>query len=101
MIHVLVYRQSIIIFNIILHTLLISQIYFAGLMYRLPTDTKANDNNLLGDINMTLHDDPALVDGVSSKALSFNGVDQYAEINSHRCVRHIGFVSLNGFRICC
>ena len=57
---------------------------FLGLMYRLPMDTIENDNSLLGDINMTLYGDPAFVDGVRGKALSFNGVDQYAEINSHR-----------------
>ena len=55
-------------------------------MYRLPMDTIVNANTLLGDIDMTLHGDPVLVDGVRGKALSFNGDDQYAEIAHHRYI---------------
>ena len=47
-------------------------------------DTIKNDDTLLGDINMALHGNPVLVDGIHGKALSFNGIDQFAEITRHR-----------------
>ena len=59
-------------------------------------DTTENDNTLIGDINMTLHGDPVLVDGVLGKALSFNGVDQYAEIIQHTYVLNVSVSFLNG-----
>ena len=68
-------------------------------MFHLPMDI-ITGNILQGDIDATLFGSPALVDGVRGKALSFNGVDQYAEIDNHRHVSYIGFVLLNGFRIC-
>ena len=52
-------------------------------MYRLPMDTIENSNSLLGDVNLTLHGDPKLVDGIRGKALSFNG-SQYAVIDNHK-----------------
>ena len=64
-------------------------------MYRLPMDTIENDNTLLGDIDMTLHGNPDLVDGVRGRALSFNGVDQYAEISEHTYVLNVEIVSVN------
>ena len=64
-------------------------------MYRLPMDTIENDNTLVGDINMRLHGGPVLVDGVRGKALSFNGVDQYAEMSEHTYVLNVEIVSVN------
>ena len=37
------------------------------------------NNTLIGDINATLYNGPTLVEGIKDKAISFNGVDQYAE----------------------
>ena len=54
-------------------------------MLRLPMNTITN-NILQGDVNAALFGGPALVDGVRGKALSFNGVDQYAVINPHEYV---------------
>ena len=39
-------------------------------------------DTLIGDINATLYNGPTLVDGVRDKAISFNGVDQYADCGS-------------------
>ena len=47
-------------------------------------DTINNGDTLLGGINMELHGNPVLVDGINGKALSFNGIDQFAEIRQHR-----------------
>ena len=33
----------------------------------------------IGDINATLYNNPLLVDGILGKALSFNGINQYAD----------------------
>ena len=61
-------------------------------MYWLPMDNKEN-NILLGDINMELHGNPALVAGIHGRALSFNGINQYAEISQHRYVLNIGIIN--------
>ena len=52
-------------------------------------------NVLKGDVDVTLFGNPTLVDGVRGKALSFNGVDQYAEINDHTYVLNVGIVLLS------
>ena len=39
-------------------------------------------DTLIGDINATLYNGPTLVDGIKDKAISFNGVDQYADFGS-------------------
>ena len=65
---------------------------FAGLLYHLPMDT-ITGNVLKADVDATLFGNPTLVDGVRGKALSFNGVNQYAEINSHTYVLNIGIMS--------
>ena len=41
------------------------------------------DDVLIGDINITLHNDLTLVDGVNGKALSFNGINQWADLGTH------------------
>ena len=38
------------------------------------------DDGLIGDINITLHNDLTLVNG---KALSFNGINQRADLGTH------------------
>ena len=38
---------------------------------------------MMGDINITLHNNLTLVDGVNGKALSFNGIDQWADLGTH------------------
>ena len=50
-------------------------------------------NILQGDVDATLFGNPTLVDGVRGKALSFNGVDQYAEIDPHQYVMNFKVVS--------
>ena len=65
---------------------------FAGLMYHLPMDT-ITDNAFKGDVDETLFGNPTLDDGVRGKALSFNGVNQYAEINAHTYVLIISIMS--------
>ena len=50
-------------------------------------------NVLKGYVDATLFGNPTLVDGVRGKALSFNGVNQYAEISSHTYVLNVGIVS--------
>ena len=57
---------------------------FAGLMLHFPMDKLTNDSILEGDINMNLNGNPVLVNGVRGKAVSFNGVDQDAEIGVHK-----------------
>ena len=61
-------------------------------MYHLPMDT-ITGNVLKGDVDATLFGNPTLVDGVRGKALFFNGVNQYAEINAHTYVFNIGIMS--------
>ena len=51
------------------------------------------DNALKGDVDATLFGNPTLVDSVRGKALSFNGVNQYAEINAHTYVLNISIMS--------
>ena len=68
-------------------------------MYHLPMDT-VTGNVLKGDVDVTLFVYPTLVDGVRGKALSFNGVDQYAEIDAHTYVLNVGIVSAYKFRYC-
>ena len=41
------------------------------------------DDLVIGDVNLTLHNNPTLVEGVNGKALSFNGVDQWADLGTH------------------
>ena len=41
------------------------------------------DDVLIGDINITLHNDLTLVDGVNGKALSFNGINQWADLGTY------------------
>ena len=62
-------------------------------MFRLPMDI-IRDNILKGDVDATLFGGPASVDGVRGKALSFNGVDQYAVINAHTYVIDIDVMFL-------
>ena len=38
------------------------------------------DDILLGDINATLYNKPTLVEGIRGEALSFHGVDQWADL---------------------
>ena len=61
-------------------------------MYHLPMDTMTG-NVLQGDVDATFFGNPTLVDGVRGKALSFNGVDQYAEINTHTYVLNVAYCS--------
>ena len=56
-------------------------------------DSIENGSILLGDINMELHGNPSLVDGIHGKVLSLNGIDQYAEISHHKYVHNIGIMS--------
>ena len=51
---------------------------FSEAPYYFPMDEIVGDT-LIGDINATLHNGPTLVDGIKDKAISFNGVDQYAD----------------------
>ena len=55
-------------------------------------DTIENSKTMVGDVNMTLHGGPTLVDGVCGNALSFNGIDQYAEIKNHTYVLNTGIL---------
>ena len=41
------------------------------------------DGLVIGDVNLTLHNNPILVAGVNGKALSFNGIDQWADLGTH------------------
>ena len=41
------------------------------------------DDVLIGGVNITLHNNATLVDGVNGKALSFNGIDQWADSGTH------------------
>ena len=41
------------------------------------------DDLVIGDVNLTLHNNPILVEGVNGKALSFNGIDQWADLGTH------------------
>ena len=41
------------------------------------------DDILLGDINATLHNSPILVPGIRNQAMSFNGIDQWADLGVH------------------
>ena len=41
------------------------------------------DELVVGDANITLHNKPTLVDGVMGKALSFDGIDQWADLGTH------------------
>ena len=41
------------------------------------------DGLMMGDVNITLHNNPTLGDGVNGKALSFNGIDQWADLGTH------------------
>ncbi len=52
----------------------------------------------LGDINATLYNNASLVDGIQGKALSFNGIDQYADLGDQtaRCFGHVS-LCLYGF----
>ena len=40
-------------------------------------------DKLIGDINATLYNNPTLVEGIRGKALSLDGVDQYADLGTH------------------
>ena len=61
-------------------------------MYWLPMDNIENNQTLLGDINMELHGNPSLIDCIRGKALSLNGIDQYADISHHRYGLNMGTV---------
>ena len=61
-------------------------------MYHLPMDTMTG-SVLKGDVDVTLFGNPTLVDGVRGRALSFNGVNQYAEIDAHTYVLNIAYCS--------
>ena len=61
-------------------------------MFRLPMDT-ITDNILQGNVDAALFGGPTLVDGVRGKALSFNGVDQYAVISAHAYVIDVEVLS--------
>ena len=50
-----------------------------------PFDDIVGDT-LLGDINATLHNSPTLVPGIRNQAMSFNGVNQWADLGSVRSV---------------
>ena len=41
------------------------------------------DDLVIGDVNLTLHNNLILVEGVNGKALSFNGIDQWADLGTH------------------
>ena len=41
------------------------------------------DDLVMGDVNTTLHNNPTLVEGVNGKALSFDGIDQWADLGTH------------------
>ena len=41
------------------------------------------DGLVIGDVNLTLHNNPILVEGFNGKALSFNGIDQWADLGTH------------------
>ena len=41
------------------------------------------DDILVGDINTTLSNNPALVDGIRGKALSLNGQNQWGDMGIH------------------
>ena len=55
-------------------------------------DNTENNQTLLGDINMELHGNPSLIDGIRGKALSLNGIDQYAEISHNRYGLNMGII---------
>ena len=52
------------------------------MMWHFPMD-QVVDGNPVGDINATINGDPRLVNGVRGKAISFNGVDQWADYGIH------------------
>ena len=61
-------------------------------------DSIENGSILLGDINMELHGNPSLIDGIRGKALSLNCIDQYAEISHQKYVHNIGIMSKSAFK---
>ena len=58
-------------------------------MYRLPMDAIENGNTLLGDIDLTLHGDPILVDGVRGKALSSMAIISMLRSSPHTYVLNV------------
>ena len=66
-------------------------------MLHFPFDNIA-DSKALGAINATLYNNPLEVNGIQGKALSFNGINQYADYGNQtsRCFGHVS-MCLYGF----
>ena len=61
---------------------LIKFIHYLDYNYYFPMNNVIDDV-VMGDINITLHNDLTLVDGVHGKALFFNGINQWADLGTH------------------
>ena len=54
----------------------------SGEMLHFPMDDIIDDV-LVGDINATVYNSPGVVEGVKGRAVSFNGLDQWADVGIH------------------
>ena len=55
----------------------------AGEVLYLPMDEILSPDTLLGDVNATLYNSPRVTDGKRGKAISLNGVDEWADFGLH------------------
>ena len=63
-------------------------------MLHFPFD-KIELGSTIGDINATLYNNPVQVDGIQGKALSFNGINQYADFGDQTYVLFTWFYPIS------